>query len=106
MKQSRQCYLPQINPPVPFSEWVYSLPAGNSWIRFLAHLEDSAKNMMKLKWENQFVIAAIGPEGGFSEEEFHLAVENGFEPVRIDNHILRTETAAVIAAAQIKTLIG
>lgn len=106
MKQSRQCYLPQINAPVPFSRWLCSLPAGDNQIRFLAHSEDSSKDIKKFKWENQFVVAAIGPEGGFSEKELHLGVEKGFAPIRIDNHILRTETAAVIAITRIKMLIG
>jgi len=44
-------------------------------------------------------IVAIGPEGGFDESEFKLAVELGFQPVRFGPAVLFVETAALAAAA-------
>lgn len=41
----------------------------------------------------------IGPEGGFSEDEVQQVVKIGFTPVTLGRHILRMETAAVVAAA-------
>lgn len=43
------------------------------------------------------VTLAIGPEGGFSEEEEQALVSAGFEPVRLAPYVLRTELAAVAA---------
>lgn len=43
----------------------------------------------------QSVVALIGPEGGFSPEETSLAIASGARPVRLGNHILRIETAAL-----------
>jgi 16S rRNA (uracil1498-N3)-methyltransferase len=44
------------------------------------------------------ILLLIGPEGGFSQAE---AGTKGFEPVSIGKRILRCETAAVVALAQV-----
>lgn len=43
----------------------------------------------------------VGPEGGFTEDEISLAVNAGAKPVSLGPRILRAETAAVYAVAQI-----
>jgi 16S rRNA (uracil1498-N3)-methyltransferase len=53
----------------------------------------------------QSVVLAIGPEGGFSDAETALFVENGFKPFTIGNTILRTETAALYCAAAVKIIL-
>lgn len=47
------------------------------------------------------MIAAVGPEGGFTAEEVALAQANGWELVDLGPRILRTETAALVLAAWI-----
>ena len=47
----------------------------------------------------QKVLMLIGPEGGFTEEELLAAQQADFRPVRLAQTILRTETAAITAAA-------
>lgn len=42
-----------------------------------------------------------GPEGGFSEREVHLAVQNGLEPASLGPRILRCETAPLAAVCAI-----
>lgn len=51
--------------------------------------------------ENEPIVLAIGPEGGFTEEEFSLACRRGFVPAGLGPYVLRTETAALSAAAMI-----
>lgn len=41
---------------------------------------------------------AVGPEGGFTEEETALALEHGWQAVGLGPRILRVETAAVVLA--------
>lgn len=41
----------------------------------------------------------IGPEGGFDPEEVAAAQENGIRPVTLGPRVLRSETAAIVAAA-------
>ena len=43
----------------------------------------------------------VGPEGGFSDEEVAAAMEAGFAPVSLGPRRLRTETAALTAAAAV-----
>lgn len=43
----------------------------------------------------QSILILIGPEGGFSEEEVHQAIQKGFKCVSLGNRILRAETAAI-----------
>jgi 16S rRNA (uracil1498-N3)-methyltransferase len=45
------------------------------------------------------VALLIGPEGGLTEDEIRLAVDAGYQAVRMGPRTLRTETAAVVAAA-------
>lgn len=47
------------------------------------------------------VIILIGPEGDFSPEEAHLALEKGYIPVHFGNSRMRTETAALFAVSAV-----
>jgi len=51
------------------------------------------------------VVLVIGPEGGFSEREVSLFLENGFKTFTIGDTILRTETAALYCAAAVRILL-
>jgi 16S rRNA (uracil1498-N3)-methyltransferase len=51
------------------------------------------------------VVAAIGPEGGFSDAEVSLALDAGWQPVDLGGRILRVETAA-LALATLATGVG
>ena len=51
------------------------------------------------------VALVIGPEGGFSDTEVSLFMENGFNPIMIGDTVLRTETAALYCAAAIRVLL-
>ncbi len=45
------------------------------------------------------VCLAVGPEGGFADEEVALAVAAGWSTVDLGPRILRVETAALLLAA-------
>jgi len=51
------------------------------------------------------IVAAVGPEGGFSPSEVSRFREAGFRPVIIGDAVLRTETAAVAAASAIRIIV-
>jgi 16S rRNA (uracil1498-N3)-methyltransferase len=95
MKQSLHYYLPKINEPVLFSQFVKS---NNEGQRFIAHCEETdKKSFQKTIAKNEKVTILIGPEGDFSTKEIHLAMANHFIPVTLGNTRLRTETAALVA---------
>ncbi len=49
----------------------------------------------------EIAMLAVGPEGGFTDEEVALAVAQGWQPVDLGPRILRVETAAVALAARV-----
>ena len=53
----------------------------------------------------RIVALVIGPEGGFSNREAVLFMDNGFKPITIGDTVLRKETAAVFCAAAIRILL-
>jgi len=51
------------------------------------------------------VMIAVGPEGGFSEDEANCFIDQGFKPLLLGVNILRTETAAIFATAAVQVLL-
>ncbi|MBE6428197.1 MAG: 16S rRNA (uracil(1498)-N(3))-methyltransferase [Planctomycetaceae bacterium] len=68
---------------------VIAHPGGQSLAELLAATENQGKKLL----------AAIGPEGGFSESEAENALNSGWIPVSLGKRILRTETAAMMVCA-------
>lgn len=68
--------------------------------RLILHPEGSKVSLAGALGDNVTapITVAVGPEGGFTEEEVARAVELGFTPVGAGKLILRTETAAIVAA--------
>ncbi len=52
------------------------------------------------------VALAVGPEGGWTEEEVNASRDAGFEEVSLGKNILRTETAVIAALAVINYALG
>jgi 16S rRNA (uracil1498-N3)-methyltransferase len=95
MKQSLQYYLPKINNPITFKDFIHKDLSDN---KFIAHCEDVNKNSLKSQLNaNTDCIILIGPEGDFSVKEIEMALAANFIPVTLGNTRLRTETAAVVA---------
>ncbi len=95
MKQSLHYYLPKLNEPITFKEFLKKEHSGQ---KFIAHCEETDKKALKNELKTQEdVTILIGPEGDFSVKEIQLALENNFIPVSLGNTRLRTETAAIVA---------
>jgi 16S rRNA (uracil1498-N3)-methyltransferase len=62
--------------------------------------------MVSLTTPQTKVCLLIGPEGGFSDNEYDDAEVAGFLPVSLGPRVLRTETAALAAVAVAQTLWG
>ena len=59
------------------------------------------KKILRNHREAQSVGLFVGPEGGFTDEEVELAVQNGCVPATFGDNILRTETAAIVGVASV-----
>ena len=55
---------------------------------------------------NGAVITFIGPEGGWSDDEFEALNDCGCEQITLGPRVLRTETAAVVALTLIQHAVG
>lgn len=95
MKQSNQCFLPKINHPISFKNFIQIEQNGQ---KFIAHCEETHKRsfVSQIHVGKKYTVL-IGPEGDFSTQEIKLAIENKFIPVSLGNNRLRTETAALVA---------
>ena len=67
-------------------------------------LEEVMKNLIPNK--DQMVVAAIGSERGWTDRERILFKKNGYTICGMGNRIMRTETAATVAAAIILNYLG
>ncbi len=56
--------------------------------------------------DHQKVMIVLGPEGGFSTEEVHMAQSYGYRSISLGNCILRAETATISAVAILQNMLG
>jgi len=95
MKQSLQCYLPKLNAPVAFKDFITQSHTAQT---FIAHCEDTKKQSLKSALQpDKDCLICIGPEGDFSVKEIEMALAAKYIPVTLGNTRLRTETAAIVA---------
>jgi 16S rRNA (uracil1498-N3)-methyltransferase len=102
IEASKQCgrnMLMRVTPLADWSEWIQdpTLPA----LRFLAHFDGDET----LQFRGADVALAVGPEGGFTDDEVALARKAGWNVVGLGSRVLRVETAALtlaVLAAQIR----
>ena len=92
IKQSLQPWAPAVGEP----ETVAALcqrPAGET--RWVA---DPAGGTPPERLAPGPVLIAVGPEGGFTDDERRTLTEAGFQPIGLGSGVLRFETAAIAAA--------
>lgn len=94
--------LPGIEAPRRLTDYLGGLAAGG--VRLL--LEPDAPSIPAASEVGGEVAVAIGPEGGFDEEELEAFRLAGFHAMRLGPRVLRTETAAIAALAWLQTRYG
>lgn len=105
MVQSMQSHAAHIEAPVPFESVVAAASGGSGTASprlLLAHPAADARSMHEAfagLASATPVTIVIGPEGGFSDDEAAFARGAGAAFVSLGDTRLRTETAAVVAAA-------
>jgi 16S rRNA (uracil1498-N3)-methyltransferase len=62
-------------------------------VRLVAH--PGGKPLAQIAPTTTETCFAVGPEGGFTDDEIQLATDNGWQIVSLGPRILRIETAAV-----------
>lgn len=97
LKVNRKHWLTRIHPPATPSE----LAAGATGMagKILLDIAATGKMERPAAWP---VLAVIGPPGDFTANEKEMFRASGFQPVLINDAILKTETAALAVAAILK----
>ncbi len=94
LKQSRNRYLPVINPMRDFESFLMTLSQEEQ--RFIGQVTEPAPaGLSAMVHPGGNYLLLIGPEGDFRENEIKLAADYGCLPVSLGNFRLRTETAAL-----------
>ena len=95
LKQSRNRYLPVINPIREYDSFLNS--AYFDAQIYIAYIGEPVNTSLPacIKADRQYILL-IGPEGDFTDEEVALAVSKGFAPVSLGPQRFRTETAALV----------
>lgn len=100
-KQSIKAYVPTIEPLTKFSEFIKH--DSGDYQKYIAHcdtdFERTELNSIDLTAKKCLIL--IGAEGDFSPHEIELAQKGGFRGVSLGTSRLRTETAAIMAAATV-----
>ncbi len=101
-KQSGRSRLLHIDPLTSFDEVLRRTSSDADTSRFIAHPQASrtvSSVLLASKTQPTNTLAFIGPEGGFTNEEFAAAETAGVTSVMLGRSILRIETAALAFAA-------
>ena len=106
-KQSLKAAIPIVNEPVSVKEFIKEAAGDDKSLKLIAYcFEDERAPRRSIKevlnsFDGTDITVMIGPEGDFSRAEAEAALEAGFIPVHLGESRLRTETAALTAAASV-----
>jgi 16S rRNA (uracil1498-N3)-methyltransferase len=95
LKQSLKAYLPKLNSPVKFSDFISKKYNSTCYIAYCETGEE--EELQKVYKKGSDALILVGPEGDFSPEEVSLAKNQGYYPISLGKSRLRTETAGVVA---------
>ena len=109
-RQSGRAGMAEVLPAAGFREWLCEAGRfSRRWIAAPARDEARGPSSVSISGgatdptedsavSPEAVVAAIGPEGGFTPDEVAAALRRGFGRLDLGERILRTPTAAVVAA--------
>jgi len=108
MKQCRRLRVPEISPPLSYDEVMGFAGSGDVsllfWEKATRPIHEAVLSAGGCPPKD--VLAVIGPEGGFSDQEIERARHAGLCFVSLGVRILRAETATVAVCALLQYLYG
>jgi 16S rRNA (uracil1498-N3)-methyltransferase len=113
-KQTGRACVPEVTAPLTFNPLLMmsaadgkKSPAKATGLMFSEReggsLSESTKSFAGQPTE---IVALVGPEGGWTDEEIELAREAGWEIVTLGGRTLRAETAAIVAVTLLQHRFG
>lgn len=100
-EQSGRNQIPIIHPAMNYHDWANSVVADT---KLVLHTRDQ-KPLSEISPPTS-VALLVGPEGGITDEEVELCIQQGFTGLTLGPRILRTETAALAALSLFQYLWG
>ena len=104
MKQCLRSVWPQVSAPVNFTEILKK--SAHFALKLIAHNAAEARSLTSIlsqqikqsvPIENGIIL--IGPEGGFTDNEIKMAIDQGFQILSLGPRRLRAETSGIVAAS-------
>jgi 16S rRNA (uracil1498-N3)-methyltransferase len=100
IEASKQCGRNVLMTIGDLTEWENYAPEGQPGeMRIIAHPGKAMTISESVKNTSGVIRAAVGPEGGFSDEEVAIAIREAWQFIDLGPRILRVETAAIVMAA-------
>lgn len=100
-EQSGRNIIPTIHPAMNYNDWASSV---ESDVKLVLHIRDQ-KPLVDINTPSS-VALLVGPEGGLTDDEVSLCIDQQFTGLTLGPRILRTETAALAALSLFQFLWG
>ncbi|MBN1228023.1 MAG: 16S rRNA (uracil(1498)-N(3))-methyltransferase [Deltaproteobacteria bacterium] len=96
-KQCGRAFLPGLKPPISFEDLVKGATNENTLRLILWEREENhtIKDLLQSVHPVPHVIAIVGPEGGFTDDEIDFAKSYDFRLLSIGRRVLRSDTASI-----------
>jgi 16S rRNA (uracil1498-N3)-methyltransferase len=100
IEASKQCGRNVLMQVSPLTDWTeYCCKEGLPRARYLAHPGTSNDPKLPRIELDQEVALAVGPEGGFTDQEVKISQDRDWKTIDLGARMLRVETAAIALAA-------
>jgi 16S rRNA (uracil1498-N3)-methyltransferase len=105
---AEQCgtnFVPIINSPILLDDLIEKYNKSDTF-KILFYEDSNTRNLINEKIYNyKKILLIIGPEGGFTKDEYGKLINSNFNIQSLGVNILRTETAAICAVNNINYLL-
>lgn len=103
-EQSKRVVIPTLSPIMDIKE-LTNLDYDIKILCTVNEISRNIKEVLSTDLNNLKIIFVIGPEGGFTDKEEDILIDNGFISTSFGNRVLRTETASLYALSIINYIL-
>jgi len=101
IKQCDNAFLPEVNITTSLTEFLENIKENYKPVVALEAGENRQLWEVLSSLNEENICLVIGPEGGFTFEEIEMFKDKKIQTFSLGNHIVRAETAAIAASAQL-----